>query len=336
MTLGDVQLAQGTAKSDYTANSTIDFGGLPVKYVKLTINGGFGAIPQYGLSEIRFLYIPAHARYPQPADDATEVDVDTVLSWRAGRDAASHQIYLSADEAAVADGTALVDTIDAATFAAGPLDLGTMYYWQINEVNEAEAVASWEGTVWSFTTQEYTVIDDFESYTEEEGSRLYDVWIDGWTNETGSVVGHLEAPFVETKIVNGGKQSMPLEYNNADAPFYSEISRTWTAPQDWTAGRADSIRLFFQGQGTNEPETLYVAIEDSSGQIAAVTHPDAEAVRATEWQEWTIPATDFGSVDLARVETVYLGFGSRDNPTAGGTGLIYVDDIAFGNPTAVQ
>jgi hypothetical protein len=129
---------------------------------------------------------------------------------------------------------------------------------------------------------------------------------------------------------------MPLEYNNADAPFYSEVSRTWTAAQDWTAGQADSIRLFFQGQETNEPETLYVAIEDTSGQLATVTHPDAEAVQTTDWQQWAIPAGDFAGVDLTRVKTVYIGFGSRDNPTPGGSGLIFIDDIAFGKPIAVQ
>jgi hypothetical protein len=93
--------------------------------------------------------------------------------------------------------------------------------------------------------------------------------------------------------------------------------------------------LFFQGREANEPETLYVAIEDSSGQIAVVTHPDAEAIQATDWQQWTIPASEFAGVDLASVETIYIGLGSRDNPTPGASGLIFLDDIAFGNP-AVQ
>ncbi len=331
-TLGDVQLAQGTAKPDYAANATIDFGGLAVKSVRFTINSGFGALPQYGLAEVRFLYIPAHARYPQPADGATEVDIDTALTWRPGREAASHEVYLSADEAAVANGTALVDAIATAGFAPASLDLGRMYYWKINEVNEAEVVASWEGPIWSFTTQEYTVIDDFESYTDDEGSRVFDTWIDGWTNETGSVVGYLDTPFVEKKIVNGGKQSMPLEYNNADAPFYSEASRTWGVGQDWTANGADFFRLYFRGSEGNEAETLYVAIQDRSGQVAVVTHADPQAVTVADWQEWAIPLTEFGGVDMANVETVYLGFGDRDNPTAGGTGTVFIDDIGCGHP----
>ena len=330
-TFGDAQLAQATARADYTANTAIDLGGLAAKSVRFTIHSGFGAMPQYGLAEVRCLYIPAHARYPQPLDGATEVDIDAALSWRAGREAASHEVYLGTDEAAVADGTALVDTIAAARFAAGPLDFGKTYYWKINEVNEAETVTSWEGAIWSFVTQEYAVIDDFESYTENEGSRVYDIWVDGWTNETGSVVGYLDAPFVETSIVNSGKQSMPLEYNNADAPFYSEASRTWSAGRDWAAGGADSCRLVFRGNETNDAETLYVAIEDRSGQVAVVAHADPQAVTMAQWQEWVIPLSEFGGVDLAHVETLYLGLGNRDNPTSGGTGTVFIDDIGYGH-----
>jgi hypothetical protein len=334
--LGDVELAQATAKSDYTANSVIDFGGSAVKYVKFTIHGGFGAIPQYGLAEVRFLYIPAQARYPEPADGATDVDVEAVLSWRAGREAVSHEVYLSTDEAAVADGTALVDATDTASYATEPLDLGTMYYWKVNEVNEADAVTSWEGNVWSFVTQEYAMIDDFEGYDAEEGSRIYDVWVDGWTNGTGSVVGYLESPFVEKRDVHGGKQSMPLEYSNGTAPFYSEISRSWPAAQDWTAGGADSLRLYFQGQETNEAETLYVALEDSSGNVAVVVHPDPEAMLATGWQEWTIALSEFAGVDAASVETLYIGFGDRDNAASGGRGTVLIDDIGYGRPATAQ
>jgi hypothetical protein len=33
---------------------------------------------------------------------------------------------------------------------------------------------------------------------------------------------------------------------------------------------------------------------------------------------------------------MYIGIGDRDNPTAGGTGLIFIDDIGFGKPAAVD
>jgi len=144
--LGDVQLAQATARTDYAANTAVDFGGAAVKYVKLTVNSGHGPLGQFGLSEVRFMSIPAMAREPQPADGTTEVSPNTSLSWRAGRDAVSHEMYLGTDPEALA----LVDTVSTNNYAPGALDLGTMYYWQITAVQEVE---SWEGALWSFSTQ---------------------------------------------------------------------------------------------------------------------------------------------------------------------------------------
>lgn len=53
----------------------------------------------------------------------------------------------------------------------------------------------------------------------------------------------------------------------------------------WTIGEANTLTLYFRGEANNSPEHLYVAIEDSNGQIAVMTHLGADAVRATEWQK---------------------------------------------------
>ncbi|UCD50706.1 MAG: hypothetical protein JSW27_24690, partial [Phycisphaerales bacterium] len=243
--LGDVVFAQATARSDYTANTTVDFGGVAARYVRLTVGSGYGPMGQFGLSEVRFLAIPVQARQPEPADGAVGVDPDRVLSWRAGREAVSHEIYLSADEAAVADGTALVDTVSDSSYMPAGLEFGSTYFWKVNEVNEAEAVSVWEGDVWNFTTLAYAVIDDMERYDDDE-NRIYDTWLDGWVNETGSTVGYLEAPFAEQTIVNGGIQSMPLAYDNSAAPFYSEAERN-LGGMNLNAGGAENLRLFIAG-----------------------------------------------------------------------------------------
>ena len=78
--LGDVEFAKATAKATYTANTTVDFGGVPAKYVRLNVNSGWGMMGQFGLSEVRFLYIPAQAREPQPADGAADVEAGTALT----------------------------------------------------------------------------------------------------------------------------------------------------------------------------------------------------------------------------------------------------------------
>jgi len=332
--LGDVQLAQATAKSDYMANTAIALGGVAAKFVRLIVNSGYGPMGQFGLSEVRFMQIPAYAREPEPADGATEVRVDTVLAWRAGRDAAAHEVYLSTDEQAMVEGSALIDTVSTTALVPANLEFGNVYYWKINEVNEAEAVVSWEGDIWSFAIQAFAVIDDMENYDDEE-NRIFDTWLDGFVNETGSTVGYFEAPFAEKAIVNSGRQSMPLEYDNTTAPFYSEAELDVGSLNLDTNG-ADSLRLFIAGQADNAPNPVYLALEDTSGNVAAVTHPDPGITAQSGWTEWLIPYSDLIGINLSNVSTMFIGVGSRDNPTAGGSGLIFVDDIGYGRPAAVE
>jgi len=243
---GDVEFAKATAKVNYGHNTTVDLGGIAARFVRLTVNSGWGSLGHYGLSEVRFLHIPAFARAPQPADGQTDVSPDAALRWRAGRDADLHQVYLGADPEALA----LIDTTAQDRIAPAGLEFGTTYYWRIDEVNEAEAVAVWQSDLWRFATQEYQPIDGFESYTDDidAGEAIFDTWLDGWVNDTGSTVGYLEAPFAERTIVRSGAQSMPLAYDNSDSPWYSEAKRIFDTPQNWAVFSAETLVVYFQGR----------------------------------------------------------------------------------------
>jgi len=243
--LKDTQFAQAPAAAGYAHNTTVDLGGVMARYVRLTAKSNWSAVglKQYGLSEVRFFYVPVEARAPQPAQNAEGIAVDSALDWRPGREATSHQVVFGTDKAAVADGTATSKSLTEHGFAPGALDFGTMYYWKVDEVG----AATYPGSIWSFTTQQFAVVDDFEAYTDKEGSRIYEAWIDGWTNSTGSVVGYLQAPFAETVVLHGGKQAMPFEYNNVKSPYYSEAQRTFDTTQDWTVSGADTLALWYRG-----------------------------------------------------------------------------------------
>ena len=52
-TLGDVEFAKATATTTYKANTTVSFGGVPARYVRLNVNSGWGMLSQFGLSEVR-------------------------------------------------------------------------------------------------------------------------------------------------------------------------------------------------------------------------------------------------------------------------------------------
>ncbi|MBM4025581.1 MAG: DUF1349 domain-containing protein, partial [Planctomycetes bacterium] len=240
------QFARATALAGYAANTTVSLGGIQARYIKLTIDSTWGGSNVCGLSEVRFSYVPVQAWSPQPANAATGVAIDTALNWRPGREAGSHQVFFGADQAAIAGGTAPAQTVADHSFTPGALNFGATYYWRVDEVN----TVSYPGDLWRFTTQQYAAVDNFETYTNDEGGRIYEAWVDGWTNGSGSVVGHLVAPFAETSIVHSGRQSMPLEYNNVKSPYYSEAERTFSSPQDWTGNGADTLSLFYRGYTT--------------------------------------------------------------------------------------
>jgi hypothetical protein len=268
---------------------------------------------------------PLRAGMPAPANGALDAPQAATLSWSAGDGATQHHLYFGDDAATVAQaGTPTVQQAsDKTTYDAGAPEWGKTYYWRVDEQQADGTVLA--GKVWSFTTADYAVVDDFESYTDDEGSRIYETWIDGWTNSTGSTVGYIEAPFAERKIVHGGAQSMPLDYNNIHSPFYSEGERTFSPVQDWTTNGVNTLSLFWRGDAANGPGKLYVALEDSSGKVAVVAN-DA-ALTATAWTQWQVPLSQFTGVNLGRVKVLYLGVGDRNTPAEGGAGGLYFDDI---------
>ncbi|TKJ34088.1 MAG: hypothetical protein CEE38_18660, partial [Planctomycetes bacterium B3_Pla] len=151
--LGDVQIPRAPGMSNNAHDATIDLSGASAKFVRLTVNSGWGGIlDQFGLSEVRFFFIPVAASDPAPATRDSGVDLDATLSWRSGREVVSHEVYFSKDEAAVIDGTALAGTVGEGNFQPANLEYGQRYYWKVNEVNEAAAVPVREGEVWSFST----------------------------------------------------------------------------------------------------------------------------------------------------------------------------------------
>jgi len=250
------QFARASGAAGYAHNTEVDLSSVVAKYVKITANSNFGGIlPQYGLSEVRFYYVPVVAREPAPASGATDVPLgaigalaDVTLSFRAGREAAKHNVYFSDSSQAVLGGTAPVTTVTQARYGPLSLDLGKAYYWRVDEVNEVKTPTTWQGELWNFTTQQYFVVDDFEDYNDFEPDRVFDTWIDGWNvPANGSQVGYANPPFAERTIVHSGNQSMPFAYDNTAGATYSEAERTFASPQDWTVRGAKVLTLWFKG-----------------------------------------------------------------------------------------
>jgi hypothetical protein len=310
------EFAQAPGAPGYAANTTVSFGGVMAKYVKLTIDTTWGGIsPVTGLAEVQISYVPVQARAPQPANAATDVAVDTSLSWRAGREAGSHQVFFGTDQAAVAGGTAAAKTVTAQTFTPGSLNFDTTYYWRVDEVN----TTTYPGEVWSFTTTSSLVVDDFESYNDDS-NRIYNAWIDGLTDgKSGSQVGYDQAPFAEQVFVHGGRQSMPLAYNNAGSALTSEAQYTFAVPQDWSQYGITTLVVWFRGDVNNIPAPLYAKINGTK-----VSYNNGAAGTAFPlWKQWNINLTSLG-ISLKSVKTLTIGVGDGKST---GSGMIFIDDI---------
>jgi len=86
-----------------------------------------------------------NATYPTPINGATNVDFDSMLSWTAGYEAISHDIYLGT----TSPGTFRNNQPVTLFFAGVPFAPETEYFWRVDEVNDSSTAV---GTVWSFTT----------------------------------------------------------------------------------------------------------------------------------------------------------------------------------------
>ena len=101
-------------------------------------------------------------------------------------------------------------------------------------------------------------------------------------------------------------------------------------PRDWAEDGVSVLSIWFRGNSDNAAELMYVALNDS----AVVNQDNPDASRSGSWTEWTIDLQAFADqgVNLNNVNTMTIGFGNRNNPTVGGAGMAYFDDIRLYKP----
>jgi len=283
----------------------------------------------------------------KPSNDAVDVKQTQILSWSPGDYAASHQVYFGTDKAVVRNANTSspeykgTKALGSESYDPGKLLWDATYYWRIDEVNNVNPDSPWIGPVWSFTTANFLIVDDFEDYDAGENQIWY-AWKDGLGygtpgaqpyspgNGTGSAVGdESTASYTEETIVHGGSQSMPLFYDNSVLK-YSEVEKTLTYPRDWTENGVSTLTIWFRGDSANAAETLYVALNGST----VVSHDNPKAAQIDKWTQWNIDLKAFADqgVNLANVNAIALGLGNKKTPQAGGSGTMYFDDIRLYPP----
>jgi hypothetical protein len=313
--------------------------------------GAYGGTTEASLSPWQTLPLPGQATIHSPLDGQHTDDLSVMLTWIPGDNANQHDVYFGTDYDAVAnartESTGIYrgrQPVEMTTYDPGILELYKTYYWRIDEVIEANPGNPQKGSVWSFTTVGFIILDDFEYYGAE--NKIWFSWHDGLgygepdtepyfpANGTGATVGDealFDSDFMETVIVHGGWQSLPYFYDNNKPGYsnYSEATMTLDNHRDWTKEGIEVLSLWFHGDTVNVPEPMYIALANANGPTAVVYHDNPDAALINTWIEWTIDSQEFANqgVNLADVDSIAIGFGDRNNPHPGGSGKMYFDDI---------
>jgi len=275
-----------------------------------------------------------------PYNGAVDVKQTQIITWVAGDNAGSHQVYFGTDKDAVRNATTASSEYKGSKnlgdekFDPGLLEQDAAYYWRIDEVNNLNPSSPWKGNVWTFTTADFLVVDDLESYNDIDppnpnSNTIFGYWIDGYGTATnGALVGNDLPPYADQTVVHGGRQSMPYVYDITIK--FAEATLTLDSPRDWTASDVKTLTIWFHGNLVNDAAPIYVAIANMTGAPAVVTHDEPAATQIHAWTQWDIPLQEFADkgIDLANVNTITIGIGNKANPP-GGTGKVYFDDIGL-------
>jgi len=277
-----------------------------------------------------------------PADEAGGLAHDgVILTWTPGNYATGHCVYLGTDSGAVGDANTIdtsiypyvyrgwqaVDnnTYDPNTNPPDPngLRLDTTYYWRIDEDNND--FNDFPGTVWSFSTRNYYILDDFESYANTTALRA--VW-------TADGSAQLNLATANPNPEHSSTQHMNLDYYNM--PGYDKYADAiYTMPakaKDWTfAGALEVLYLWFKGDdnmldGNGDP-MMSIKVEDKDSHVATMGFNDPCQIDS-EWHNWNIAFSDIkeenASCDVNYVSKVTIRIGDGSTETLGDA---YFDDI---------
>ncbi|MBL7190027.1 MAG: LamG domain-containing protein [Phycisphaerae bacterium] len=275
---------------------------------------------------------PGAAASLEPINGSANVQINTTLIWAPATTANSHDLYFGTNKALVQSATTASPqykgnrSIGSESYEPDGLALLSEYFWRVDAVYGTGTV---KGLVWNFTTADFLLVDDFESYNDIDppdpaSNRIFDKWIDGFGTTTNcALVGNDLPPYAEQSTVHGGTQSMPFLYDNASKTCEATLTLVW--PRDWTTEGVTKLSLWFRGDTANAAARMFVALNGAS----VVYHDDPAATQTTGWTEWIIDLVAFGS-DLTNVNTITIGIGTKNAPSpTGGTGTVHFDDIGL-------
>ena len=259
-----------------------------------------------------------------PLDGAQGVPVATTLNWITSAAATSADLYLGTEGAM----SKVLSQTTANQYAPPILLAGQTYNWRVDQ-NTPQGIVT--GFTWSFTTKDSTIVDDFESYTDDNLWQAWDPNLPG-----ASVPDPNGLNYLDTDTVQQGANAMRIEYSNQFAPYQREFTSTFATPQDWTVDGIKALTIAFQGQTENTEQSLYITLQDNNGVAASVPIGDSCSVQVNNFNDAYLDLDDFAAqnLDLTAISkiTIGLGDGTPSAQPIGDIDTIYIDNIRLNQP----
>lgn len=259
---------------------------------------------------------------PVPVAGAIRVPTDVPLSWSPGHYAEKHDVFFGDDISDVGIDAIPIDDpnipLDYESYELKGLELSKTYYWRIDEIND---VNIWTGDIWSFTTIDHIILDDFEDYnylnsTDPNSNRFGDAW------KEANVM-------LRAQETHGcGKRAMSFYYTYYRTSVYSEAIHALEPVQEWEKAGVKALELFFYGDRFNDAAQMYLVLNDGDSETIILYSGDANDLKIEQWQPWRINLQDYEDLNLNNIESISIGFCSEiDKPDASGSGTVFFDDI---------
>jgi len=227
-----------------------------------------------------------YAFSPEPEDGAFHADTWVTLRWLPGHGAASHDVYLGDNFDDVANGTG--DTFRGnqtiTYYVAGfpgfayPEGLipGEMYYWRIDEVNDADPKSPWRGEVWSFSIPPQTAYNP----NPADGAEFVgpDNVILSWTQGFRAILNYIYFgdSYDEVSSATGGAPHGGASYN--PGPLELGTVYYWRVDQfDGTGTYKGDVWNFTTPGAVGNPRPAYGAINVGLNAILSWTPSDSAA-----------------------------------------------------------
>jgi len=233
--------------------------------------------------EVWSFMIPSKKAYnPDPADGGKYVDPDVKLSWTAGYGSKLHTVYFGDNFDDVNNASGKLPQ-GAKTYTPGTLESNKTYYWRVDEF---DAVKTYKGDVWRFTTLPVIAITDpnlIGWWTFDEGRGKTALDFSGHGNN-GTLGG--EPKWVEgiiggaLELVGGGHVTIDGvvdDITSTNISLNAWVKTTQNSEGELIAANIGGSHPFMLGiQGGN----IYVNEDSDVGQFPP-------AINDGQWHMWT-------------------------------------------------